>query len=149
MVGYGTKELDLRGKIVVPGFIDSHVHLIFAGLQVCLKHHYWYWILFYFLWIFYWMKCLCICIINLGVIYWQWKQMMRVELRGINSKDEFVKRVKEAVKSQFPAFLLSCNILKPIQTLSMWIHILVWVTGRLYSSLVVVIIIIIFNSFLG
>ncbi|XP_004307112.1 PREDICTED: uncharacterized protein LOC101307247 [Fragaria vesca subsp. vesca] len=58
MVGYGTKELDLRGKIVVPGFIDSHVHLIFAGLQ-----------------------------------------MMRVELRGINSKDEFVKRVKEAVKN--------------------------------------------------
>lgn len=32
--GYGTKELNLEGKIVVPGFIDSHVHLIFSGLQV-------------------------------------------------------------------------------------------------------------------
>ncbi|XP_050381624.1 protein LONG AFTER FAR-RED 3 isoform X2 [Argentina anserina] len=60
MVGYGTKELDLRGKIVVPGFIDSHVHLINGGLQ-----------------------------------------MMRVNLRGINSKDEFVKRVKEAVRSSW------------------------------------------------
>ncbi|KAM5551681.1 protein LONG AFTER FAR-RED 3 [Rosa sericea] len=58
MVGYGTKELDLKGKIVVPGFIDSHVHLIFGGLQ-----------------------------------------MMRVELHGINSKDEFVKRIKEAVRN--------------------------------------------------
>ncbi|PRQ22857.1 putative formylmethanofuran dehydrogenase, subunit A [Rosa chinensis] len=60
MVGYGTKELDLKGKIVVPGFIDSHVHLIFGGLQ-----------------------------------------MMRVELHGINSKDEFVKRIKEAVRRVF------------------------------------------------
>lgn len=32
--GYGTKELNLEGKIVVPGFIDSHVHLIYGGLQV-------------------------------------------------------------------------------------------------------------------
>lgn len=37
MVGYRTKELDLMGKIVVPGFIDSHVHLIFGGLQVRQK----------------------------------------------------------------------------------------------------------------
>ncbi|XVE68328.1 hypothetical protein DITRI_Ditri09bG0058800 [Diplodiscus trichospermus] len=32
--GYGTKELNFEGKIVVPGFIDSHVHLISAGLQM-------------------------------------------------------------------------------------------------------------------
>ncbi|XWS08291.1 hypothetical protein CRYUN_Cryun41cG0067000 [Craigia yunnanensis] len=32
--GYGTKTLNLERKIVVPGFIDSHVHLIFAGLQI-------------------------------------------------------------------------------------------------------------------
>ncbi|KAJ8533612.1 hypothetical protein K7X08_006936 [Anisodus acutangulus] len=29
-----TKELNLGGKIVVPGFIDSHVHLIPGGLQM-------------------------------------------------------------------------------------------------------------------
>lgn len=51
-----TRVLDLEGKVVVPGFIDSHVHLIFGGLQ-----------------------------------------MMRVELRGLNGKDEFVRRVREAV----------------------------------------------------
>ncbi|XP_059652002.1 protein LONG AFTER FAR-RED 3 isoform X3 [Cornus florida] len=34
LAGFGTKELNLEGKIVVPGFIDSHVHLIFAGLQM-------------------------------------------------------------------------------------------------------------------
>lgn len=37
LVGHGTKELNLEGKIVVPGFIDSHVHLIPGGLQVCQK----------------------------------------------------------------------------------------------------------------
>ncbi|PQQ19672.1 uncharacterized protein Pyn_22603 [Prunus yedoensis var. nudiflora] len=58
MVGDGTKELDLMGKIVVPGFIDSHVHLISGGLQ-----------------------------------------MARVKLRGISQKDEFVRRVKEAVRN--------------------------------------------------
>ncbi|CAL2237567.1 unnamed protein product [Prunus armeniaca] len=58
MVGDGTKELDLMGKIVVPGFIDSHVHLISGGLQ-----------------------------------------MARVELRGVSQKDEFVRRVKEAVRN--------------------------------------------------
>ncbi|MBA0662939.1 hypothetical protein Goklo_007000 [Gossypium klotzschianum] len=54
--GYGTKELNLEGKVVVPGFIDSHVHLISAGLQ-----------------------------------------MARVQLKGVNWKDEVVRRVKEAV----------------------------------------------------
>lgn len=34
LAGSGTKELDVEGKVVVPGFIDSHVHLIFGGLQV-------------------------------------------------------------------------------------------------------------------
>lgn len=27
-------EVNLEGKVVVPGFIDSHVHLISGGLQV-------------------------------------------------------------------------------------------------------------------
>ncbi|XVF00244.1 hypothetical protein REPUB_Repub03eG0268300 [Reevesia pubescens] len=53
--GYDTKELNVEGKIVVPGFIDSHVHFIFAGLQ-----------------------------------------MARVQLEGVNQKDEVVRRVKEA-----------------------------------------------------
>lgn len=35
--GSSTKILNLDGKIVVPGFIDSHVHLISGGLQV--QHH--------------------------------------------------------------------------------------------------------------
>uniref|UniRef100_A0A5B7BBP1 Amidohydrolase 3 domain-containing protein n=1 Tax=Davidia involucrata TaxID=16924 RepID=A0A5B7BBP1_DAVIN len=56
LAGYGTEELNLEGKVVVPGFIDSHVHLIFGGLQ-----------------------------------------MVQVELGGVNRKDEFVKKVKEAV----------------------------------------------------
>ncbi|TXG60976.1 hypothetical protein EZV62_012339 [Acer yangbiense] len=58
LAGDGTKILNLDGKVVVPGFIDSHVHLIPGGLQ-----------------------------------------MVRVELRGVNYKDEFVRRVKEAVKN--------------------------------------------------
>ncbi|KAK9912780.1 hypothetical protein M0R45_036622 [Rubus argutus] len=58
IVGYGTKELDLRGKIVVPGFIDSHVHLLSGGLQ-----------------------------------------MMCVDLHGVDSKAEFTRRVKEAVRN--------------------------------------------------
>ncbi|GKU91342.1 hypothetical protein SLEP1_g5228 [Rubroshorea leprosula] len=37
LAGYGTKELNLEGKVVVPGLIDSHVHLIFGGLQVLKK----------------------------------------------------------------------------------------------------------------
>ncbi|XP_010557861.1 PREDICTED: uncharacterized protein LOC104826726 [Tarenaya hassleriana] len=58
LVGDGTVEVNLEGKAVVPGFIDSHVHLIAGGLQ-----------------------------------------MVQVELRGVNQKDEFVKRVKEAVQT--------------------------------------------------
>nr|GMD71912.1 putative amidohydrolase YtcJ [Ipomoea batatas] len=56
LAGSGTEELDVEGKVVVPGFIDSHVHLIFGGLQ-----------------------------------------MARVELRGVNRKELFVSKVKEAV----------------------------------------------------
>ncbi|KAL5733994.1 hypothetical protein ACOSP7_031855 [Xanthoceras sorbifolium] len=56
--GDGTKILNLDGKVVVPGFIDSHVHLIPGGLQ-----------------------------------------MAQVELRGVNHKDEFVRRVEEAVRN--------------------------------------------------
>ncbi|KAL5570594.1 hypothetical protein UlMin_027169 [Ulmus minor] len=59
LVDYRTKELDLKGKIVVPGFIDSHVHLIWGGLQ-----------------------------------------MVQVELRAINRKDEFVRKVKETVRNR-------------------------------------------------
>ncbi|KAG6781637.1 hypothetical protein POTOM_014548 [Populus tomentosa] len=55
LVGVGTRELNVEGKVLVPGFIDSHVHLIPGGLQ-----------------------------------------MGRVELRGVNQKEEFVRRVKEA-----------------------------------------------------
>ncbi|XP_050234493.1 protein LONG AFTER FAR-RED 3 isoform X2 [Mercurialis annua] len=58
LAGFDTKVVDLKGKIVVPGFIDSHVHFIFGGLQV-----------------------------------------MRVELRGVNQKDEFVRRVRDAVRN--------------------------------------------------
>ncbi|KAF9591655.1 hypothetical protein IFM89_005236 [Coptis chinensis] len=52
----GAKELNLNGKIVVPGFIDSHVHLLWGGLQ-----------------------------------------MVRVQLQGVNSKEEFVRMVKDSV----------------------------------------------------
>ncbi|RDX77817.1 ytcJ, partial [Mucuna pruriens] len=58
LAGYRTQELDLGGKVVVPGFIDSHVHFIYGGLQ-----------------------------------------MMQVKLRGVNEKDEFIRRIKEAVQS--------------------------------------------------
>ncbi|XP_024023487.1 uncharacterized protein LOC21407815 [Morus notabilis] len=61
LVGYGTKELDLKGKIVVPGFIDSHLHFIWGG-----------------------------------------RQLTEVDLRGINKKDDFVRRVKEAARNAKP-----------------------------------------------
>ncbi|XP_020233457.1 protein LONG AFTER FAR-RED 3 isoform X1 [Cajanus cajan] len=56
--GIGTQVLDLGGKVVVPGFIDSHVHFIDGGLQ-----------------------------------------MMQVKLRGVNKKDEFIRRIKDAAQS--------------------------------------------------
>ncbi|KAI4323549.1 hypothetical protein L6164_023146 [Bauhinia variegata] len=34
LAGYGTQELDVGGKVVVPGFIDSHVHMLNGGLQM-------------------------------------------------------------------------------------------------------------------
>ncbi|KAL0456001.1 UNVERIFIED_CONTAM: protein LONG AFTER FAR-RED 3 [Sesamum latifolium] len=52
----GTRTLNLQGKLVVPGFIDSHVHLIYGGLQ-----------------------------------------MAQVQLHGVNQKDQFVNKVKEAL----------------------------------------------------
>uniref|UniRef100_A0A803P2A0 Amidohydrolase 3 domain-containing protein n=1 Tax=Cannabis sativa TaxID=3483 RepID=A0A803P2A0_CANSA len=61
VVGSGTKELNLNGKIVVPGFIDSHVHLISGGLQ-----------------------------------------LMQLQFRGVNKKDEFVRRIAEAVQNRKP-----------------------------------------------
>ncbi|XP_058079669.1 protein LONG AFTER FAR-RED 3 [Magnolia sinica] len=59
LIGHGTRELNLEGKVVVPGFIDSHVHMIFGGLQ-----------------------------------------MVRVVLRDVKSQDEFVRKVKEAVRDK-------------------------------------------------
>ncbi|XP_073139159.1 protein LONG AFTER FAR-RED 3 isoform X2 [Henckelia pumila] len=34
LAGFKTRTLNLEGKVVLPGFIDSHVHLIFGGLQM-------------------------------------------------------------------------------------------------------------------
>ncbi|XP_027355187.1 protein LONG AFTER FAR-RED 3-like isoform X2 [Abrus precatorius] len=58
LAGCGTQVLDLGGKVVVPGFIDSHVHFIDGGLQ-----------------------------------------MMQVKLRGVNKKEEFIRRIKDAAQS--------------------------------------------------
>ncbi|XP_004514888.1 protein LONG AFTER FAR-RED 3 isoform X2 [Cicer arietinum] len=61
VAGYGTQVLDLEGKVVVPGFIDSHVHFISGGLQ-----------------------------------------MMQVQLRGVNEKEEVIRKIKDAVQSTKP-----------------------------------------------
>ncbi|XP_072982677.1 protein LONG AFTER FAR-RED 3 [Typha latifolia] len=58
---HDTYELNLNGKVVLPGFIDSHLHLIFGGLQ-----------------------------------------MGRVELRAVKSKNDFVRKIKEAVRDKLP-----------------------------------------------
>ncbi|CAL1371518.1 unnamed protein product [Linum trigynum] len=34
LIGNDTQELNLQGKVVIPGFIDSHVHFIPGGLQM-------------------------------------------------------------------------------------------------------------------
>lgn len=39
-IGPHTKVVDLEGKFVSPGLIDSHVHFISGGLQVCLRPNY-------------------------------------------------------------------------------------------------------------
>ncbi|KAJ0046597.1 hypothetical protein Pint_05263 [Pistacia integerrima] len=79
LAGDGTKELDLEEKIVVPGFIDSHVHLIWGGLQVyqCMLNLY----------------ADRSKISDVGILPIE-KQMAQVELHGVNCKDEFVRRVK-------------------------------------------------------
>ncbi|KAM3354753.1 hypothetical protein ACQJBY_025467 [Aegilops geniculata] len=59
--GRDTYELNLSGNVVLPGFIDSHVHLIDGGLQLA-----------------------------------------RVPLRGVRSKDDFINRVKGAVRDKHP-----------------------------------------------
>ncbi len=41
LIGRGTRVIDLKGRLVVPGFYDSHVHLLASGLrlsQVALKN---------------------------------------------------------------------------------------------------------------
>ncbi|CAN0863322.1 Protein LONG AFTER FAR-RED 3 [Linum grandiflorum] len=58
LIGNETELLNLEGKVVVPGFIDSHVHFIPGGLQ-----------------------------------------MARVKLHGVRQKEEFVRRIEEAVKN--------------------------------------------------
>ncbi|XP_011091836.1 uncharacterized protein LOC105172175 [Sesamum indicum] len=65
LAGSGTRTLNLQGKLVVPGFIDSHVHLIYGGLQ-----------------------------------------MAQVQLHGVNQKDQFVNKVKEAVSYLQPGIWL-------------------------------------------
>src|SRR5262245_21347566 len=40
LAGPATKTIDLRGRRVVPGFYDSHIHLVMSGIrlsQVALK----------------------------------------------------------------------------------------------------------------
>ncbi len=32
--GSGTRTIDLKGRLAVPGFIDSHAHLIYGGFQI-------------------------------------------------------------------------------------------------------------------
>lgn len=59
--GRHTHELNLSGNVVLPGFIDSHVHFIDGGLQLA-----------------------------------------RVPLRGVTSKDDFIARIKEAVRDKHP-----------------------------------------------
>ncbi|XP_047321948.1 protein LONG AFTER FAR-RED 3 [Impatiens glandulifera] len=54
--GDRTRVLNLQGKLVTSGFIDSHVHLIFGGLQ-----------------------------------------MIRVQLRDVSSKEQFINKVKDAI----------------------------------------------------
>ncbi|KAL9233820.1 hypothetical protein vseg_008767 [Gypsophila vaccaria] len=57
--GSTTKRLNLEGKVVVPGFIDSHVHFLSGGLQ-----------------------------------------MAQVDLHGVSTKQEFIKRIEAAAKSK-------------------------------------------------
>ncbi|ONK76200.1 uncharacterized protein A4U43_C03F25010 [Asparagus officinalis] len=59
LIGLGIEKLDLQGKVVVSGFIGSHVHLVASGLQ-----------------------------------------MGRVELRDVKSQEDFVQKVKEAVRDK-------------------------------------------------
>jgi predicted amidohydrolase YtcJ len=34
-IGPKTEVVDLEGKFVTPGFIDSHLHFLHGGLEVC------------------------------------------------------------------------------------------------------------------
>ncbi|KAJ0978772.1 hypothetical protein J5N97_014246 [Dioscorea zingiberensis] len=61
LIGQETHILKLEGRVVVPGFIDSHVHFLSGGLQ-----------------------------------------MSRVELRGVKSQDDFIRKVKEAMRGKLP-----------------------------------------------
>ncbi|KAL8125221.1 hypothetical protein AgCh_012776 [Apium graveolens] len=67
LAGYQTQYLNLEGRIVLPGFIDSHVHFLPAGLQ------------FKFM--------------NLSI---RMEQMARVELRQADTKEKFIEIVKAA-----------------------------------------------------
>ncbi|XP_039136012.1 protein LONG AFTER FAR-RED 3 [Dioscorea cayenensis subsp. rotundata] len=61
LIGEVTCILNFEGKVVVPGFIDSHVHFLYGGLR-----------------------------------------MGHVELRGVKSQDEFIEKVKEAMRGKLP-----------------------------------------------
>jgi predicted amidohydrolase YtcJ len=37
LAGLRTTKVDLQGRFVTPGFIDSHVHFIHGGLQVSIE----------------------------------------------------------------------------------------------------------------
>ncbi|WOH00606.1 hypothetical protein DCAR_0519974 [Daucus carota subsp. sativus] len=34
LAGYEIEYINLQGRIVVPGFFDSHVHFLYGGLQI-------------------------------------------------------------------------------------------------------------------
>ncbi|KAF8646759.1 hypothetical protein HU200_065550 [Digitaria exilis] len=79
--GPRTYELNLSGNVVLPGFIDSHVHFVDGGLQVLPLR-------------------LGICHFRIACWYYSLNmlQLTRVPLRGVRSKDEFISKVKEATR---------------------------------------------------
>ncbi|OIW06167.1 hypothetical protein TanjilG_01794 [Lupinus angustifolius] len=84
--GYRTQVLDLGGKVVVPGFIDSHVHFIYGGLQRVSRNT------------------------TIRLLSDQeftgsnpgksslLTRMKQVKLRGVNKKEEFIRVIKDAAQ---------------------------------------------------
>ncbi|CAJ1978047.1 unnamed protein product [Sphenostylis stenocarpa] len=96
--GYGTQVLDLGGKVVVPGFIDSHVHFIAGGLQVkCMSQ---FSDCFFCPISYYVPEVVCLPSFSEMIIWDRLKQqMMQVELRGVHKKEEFIRMIKDAAQS--------------------------------------------------